>query len=435
VNSVKNPIFPAAFFSDPRVLLLASSTALAFVAGDPLLVVRTLFSEVVNPGIIVPIIFSFGFFAVVQHIGFDRHLIAFLMRWSKGRRALAPAATLATGFACNAPVVSQTAVVISLAPVASPLLRTAGVAVAPAAALVLLGSSIGGELLNPGAPEFGTVVQFHVGSETLSRTRAAVNAWPFAVVQFAAAAAFALWRLRREPPSDWTPIADATETFEPRFVLAMAPLVPLILLTVFSPSFGAAQLPSSWLVEQTQASLFEGRFIALAMVVGTAFAMLIAFAYRLPGVVQAPRVFLDGAGNAFRDVCLVIACASCLAAVLKALHFHEWMLPALAQGPAAAYSAVAAATLSFAIVCGSGIAATQALYPLYVAAAPQLDSAVLASVTVCAAAAGRTASPWSAVTTTAARLAGVSPLALTRRTLPAATVGVAAVALYAIYRG
>ena len=63
------------------------------------------------------------------------------------------------------PVISQASASVCLGAVAVPLLRAAGFRPATVGATLLLGVSVGGELLNPGAPELASI-RDQVGGRT-----------------------------------------------------------------------------------------------------------------------------------------------------------------------------------------------------------------------------------------------------------------------------
>src|SRR5204862_42198 len=65
--------------------------------------------------------------------------------------------TICIGFLVNIPIISQSSTAVTLGAVAVPVLLAARLSPATVGAVLLLGSSIGGELLNPGAPELRTV--------------------------------------------------------------------------------------------------------------------------------------------------------------------------------------------------------------------------------------------------------------------------------------
>ena len=66
---------------------------------------------------------------------------------------------MVVGFLVNIPIISQTSTAVTLGAVVIPILLAARLPAATVGGALLLGSSIGGELLNPGAPELRTVVE------------------------------------------------------------------------------------------------------------------------------------------------------------------------------------------------------------------------------------------------------------------------------------
>src|SRR5262249_36960737 len=69
------------------------------------------------------------------------------------------------GFMVNTPVISQVGTAVVIGPVLMPLLRKAGISAITSAAALLLGASLGGDLLNPGAPEWRSVSQAIIPQE------------------------------------------------------------------------------------------------------------------------------------------------------------------------------------------------------------------------------------------------------------------------------
>ncbi len=98
-----------------------------------------------------------GFAYVLRHTGCDQHLVRLLTAPVRRVRPLVLPGVCAVGFVVNIPVISQTSTAVCLGPVVIPLLRAAGFRAATVGACLLLGASVGGELLNPGAPELLTV--------------------------------------------------------------------------------------------------------------------------------------------------------------------------------------------------------------------------------------------------------------------------------------
>jgi DcuC family C4-dicarboxylate transporter len=69
---------------------------------------------------------------------------------------LIPGAVL-VGFLVNIPVISQTSTAVAVGTLLVPLMLASRTSPLTTGAALLLGASLGGELLNPGAPELRTV--------------------------------------------------------------------------------------------------------------------------------------------------------------------------------------------------------------------------------------------------------------------------------------
>src|SRR5207237_7164991 len=92
----------------------------------------------------------------LRHTGCDRHLILLLSRpLLRVRPLLIPGAVLVP-FVVNISVISQAGTAVAVGTVLVPLLRAARLSPLTIAAALALGSSLGGEQLNPGAPEVNT---------------------------------------------------------------------------------------------------------------------------------------------------------------------------------------------------------------------------------------------------------------------------------------
>jgi DcuC family C4-dicarboxylate transporter len=142
---------------DVRLVLLLAALALGIIGGDPAAIVRAFFRTFSNAQYVVPICSAMGFAHVLRYTGCDQHLIHLLVRpLQRVRFLLVPGAVL-VGFLVNVPVISQTSTAVAVGTVLIPLLIAAGVSPLTTGAALLLGASLGGELLNPGAPELGTI--------------------------------------------------------------------------------------------------------------------------------------------------------------------------------------------------------------------------------------------------------------------------------------
>jgi len=81
---------------------------------------------------------------------------------------------ISAGYLVNTTIVSQTGTAAVLGPILIALLRAGGVQPATAGAILLLGSSMGGELFNPGAVEMRKLAELTglSGPEVVARSTA-----------------------------------------------------------------------------------------------------------------------------------------------------------------------------------------------------------------------------------------------------------------------
>src|SRR5947209_1469730 len=139
--------------AEVRLVLLLAALALGAAAGDVPAIVRTFLTTLANEQFVVPICTAMGFAYVLRHTGCDQHLVHLLVRPLQRVRLLVVPGAVLVGFLVNIPVISQTSTAVAIGAVLVPLLRSARVSPATTGAAILLGSSVGGELLNPGAAE------------------------------------------------------------------------------------------------------------------------------------------------------------------------------------------------------------------------------------------------------------------------------------------
>src|SRR3954454_10679464 len=150
--------------ADIRLVLILAAAALYFVramwpdaAGHRFDQFANLFLEfgrgLVQASSVIPICSAMGFAYVCKATECDAHLVHALVRPLRYVRwALIPGGVV-VAYVVNSAIVSQTSTVSVVGPVLIPLLLAAGVRRETAGALLLLGGSMGGELLSPAAVE------------------------------------------------------------------------------------------------------------------------------------------------------------------------------------------------------------------------------------------------------------------------------------------
>jgi DcuC family C4-dicarboxylate transporter len=237
----------------------------------------------------------------------------------------------------------------------------------------------------------------------------------------------------------------ATPAFRVNLIKAAVPLLPLVLLFLTSKAFGVFSLPQEWLVSATEAaglkgpeaqSLFDTRLIGAAMLVGVVAAALTTLTTAAgrsltPGTAKA---FFEGAGFAFAEIIAIIVAATCFAEGVKQVGVGALIGRLVGASPALLLPAAALLPMIFAVICGSGMAATQGMYGFFVepALAHRLDPVLVGSVVSLATAAGRTMSPVAAVTLMSAKLTDTNPADLVRRVAIPLLAGLAAALLLAM---
>ena len=138
------------------------------------LMLAKLVAEMANPGTVVPICTALGFAYVLRITECDQHLIRLLLRPLQHVRWLLIPGGILAGYLVNTTIVSQTGTAAVLGPILIPLLACRRLPPATAGAILLLGSSMGGELFNPGAVEMRKLAELTglSGPEVVARSTA-----------------------------------------------------------------------------------------------------------------------------------------------------------------------------------------------------------------------------------------------------------------------
>lgn len=413
---------------DVRLVLTLAGLALGTLAGDPMAVVRKFLATFSNEQFVVPICTAMGFACVLRQTGCDSHLVRLLVRPLRMMRGLLIPGAVLVGFLVNIPIISQTSTAVAIGAVLVPLLRAAGISPVTTGAALLLGASIGGELLNPGAPEFRTVsVALKIEPDECVR-----RVFPLLMLDLAVAVTVFWWisaraevKHRKEAEAR-LPGEDSAEVERPPLNLlkALVPLVPIVLLFLSGPPLRLLPVPPDWLVDKGSGG-FESRLIGAAMLVGVVAAALTAGR----GARDTARPFFEGAGQAFASIIGIIVAASCFGEGVKLLGVAKLLGQLIGEWPSLLLPISGALPMAFAWLCGSGFATTASLFQFFIEPANSagISPAYIGAVVSIAAAAGRTMSPVAAVTLMTAAMTEARPLELVRRVAWPLLAGVAAV--------
>jgi DcuC family C4-dicarboxylate transporter len=284
-------------------------------------------------------------------------------------------------------------------------------------AALLLGCSIGGELLNPGAPEWITVAR-ELG---IDGQRCVSVAAPLLFLQLAVATPLFWWLSQRADAKELAvsePSAASEVEFRVNFLKAAVPLVPVALLFVTGPPLSLVEVPREWLIDPARpgdAANFASRRIGAAMLLGVVLAALTAPRRGL----ETAQVFFEGAGYAMTHIISLIVAATCFGKGVEGIGVKEVIGDLIGGRAAVLFPAAGALPLGFSMLCGSGMATTQALFGFFVESAREagVEPMRVGAVVAIAAAAGRTMSPVAAVVLMSGRLTETEPLRLVRRVM------------------
>ncbi|WP_157369457.1 C4-dicarboxylate transporter DcuC [Zavarzinella formosa] len=418
---------------DVRLALLLAALAIGGLEGDIAPIVREFLTTFSNEKFVIPICTAMGFAYVLRHTECDQHLVRALTKPLQYARLFLIPGVVAVGFMVNIPVISQTSTAVCLGAVVVPLMRAARLSNVAIGSTILLGASIGGELLNPGAPELNTVGQRLGMSPTKVVSHVVPLLFPHVIL-----ATLIFWYLtvrgERQFKGTIPEVIEPPVSFRVNIFRALVPVVPLVVLFLIGPPFNVFKVPERWVVTKPVEVLgqlagapamvlfdkkdsgYETRLIGAAMLLGVALAAL-SHRQKIRGV---PKAFFEGAGHAFTDVISLIVIANCFGKAIELVGLTRVIGYLVGHAPDLLDPLAGAIPCGFAAIGGSGIAATQSLYSFYVAPANAVgaDPADIGAVVSLSSAAGRTLSPVAAVCLMAAKLTGTNSFQLMRRVAP-----------------
>ena len=432
-----------------RLVLITAAAALFAVAGRLPDVVINMATELSNAKTVIPICASMGFAYVLRLTECDRHLVQLLLRPldQPFARALLIPGSIAAGYIVNMAIVSQSGAAAIVGSIAVPLLLRKGMSRATVGSLLLLGTSMGGELFNPGAVETVTLSKLtNISPVTLAQRSIPMNLLACATALLVYWRLAVLWERRcqtTEAPVD-TQVRgesavegmdsledarnDRAEQAEPGAADALpfrvnplkasVPFIPLVLL------FSAARLPML-------RPFHDHVTILVAMLIGS-----IAAACSSPK--QAGKLasaFFDGTGFAYAHIISVTVTATLFAQGIIANGLVQKIVGGLAgrSGPALLASLTLPWTL--AALSGSGAGSATSMMSALVPGAVhmRLDPGQMGILTAMGSHFGRTMSPAAAVAILCATLVvpsgtptrelGAMTLTLTKRVAPALIAG------------
>jgi C4-dicarboxylate transporter, DcuC family len=398
-----------------------------------------------DPTSVVPICSAMGFAYVCKFTACDAHLVHLLVRPLQKVRFLLIPGGIAVSFFVNCAIVSQTSTVSVVGPVLIPLLLASGISLETAGALLLLGGSMGGEIMNPAAVEIMAISKA-TGMELTAIIR---QIMPYNLLA-SGVALVVFWGLsfRHErrgrmgvaaehgPELAAGSIAAARSAGERETIdainplKALVPVIPILLLVGVKPML---RLPPS-LMTGAENKIPEQACIAAAMLIG-----VIAAGMTSPRRVgKLPSAFFEGAGFAFAHVISVITCAKMFAMGIQANGLIALMTSHLHDSPAVLTVASLALPWIMAAITGTAVGTA----PLVIGILLPIVKAVTPGATMrsggmqaIGAQFGRTSSPVAPVVIMCATLSRQRPLDLARRVLVPLVCGGIVLLVVAMWMG
>lgn len=237
-----------------------------------------------------------------------------------------------------------------------------------------------------------------------------------------------IWFDRRGRKQNQTEKKSPVETIAtqaPAF-FALFPILPLLLLVVFSPFVGLIH-PAVKL--NTTTAMFFSLFVAMVV--------YLIYVRSLRKTFEAVAAFWKGMGNVFAKVVTLIVASEIFSKGLIQLHFIDNLINLSSGAGFTSLTIVLVFTLiifSAAILMGSGNAAFFSFGPLMPGIATRLGIPAYAIVlpTQLASSMGRSASPIAGVIVAIAGVADVSPIDLAKRNILPLSISVAFLIIYHI---
>ena len=396
---------------------------MALLAGRPLAIADT-FTRAMVTAMVAPICASMGFAALMHATGCDRHLVhALLAPVRKAEWLVVPGGILAA-YLVNMAVPSQASTAAALGPILVPLLLAGGRSPAEAGAVLVLGASFGGDLLNPGAQDIQAVAGTTPLIPAAELSARVIPASLAGVLVATAVFTFLHRRAAKSAPRTGAPIqppapGPARERIHP--VKAVIPIVPIALLLAGY----AGWEPLRWLVATPPGDEWRPLAGALpvvrAMLIGGLLAVIVAWRE----VVTLSKAFFDGMGSAYASIISLTITAQCFGAGIAAIGLADALLR-LASAGNLLVPLAAGFPWGLSILSGSGSGPILAFAQTFLTQVGPAEHPVTLGAMACLGGAfGRTMSPVSAVVVYGSGLVGESPLTVVKHLLPALLAGAA----------
>ena len=395
---------------EARMVLILSGAAMALIAGIAGVegcfdgAMQAFISQLINESLVPTICACMGFSAVMEYTKCSSNLVYLLTRpLQKVRFAVVPGAILIT-WLINIVVMSAAGCAATVGTLLVPMMLGLGVHPATAAACILIGTW--GNVMNPGQSfnvQVGELASM-TGLEVVSSfTVVAVIALAASIVLLTVIDIAMVKKGNKQGaayaagPGSADREAVKSAPVKINYFKALIPATPIIFLLLGN----AGVLPN-----------FD---ITVWMLSCSVLGLLLDVRHVQDGVKQ----FFNGVGNSYRDIITLMAAASVFTFGMNAVGLTGALVDVMKNSTAIARLGAGFGPFIIAALSGSGNAAAIAFNTSITPHAADLGYAVeaMGSVAQIAAAIGRSASPVAGVTIICAKMAGVSPMDVVKRSI------------------
>ena len=378
---------------DARLVLLASGIIMACIAGTPMASLNAFAKNMTNGGLIEAVCSVMGFAMVMKYTECDKHLINSMAKGlSKFRPFLIPGVVLGT-FAVNVALPSAAGTAAAAGAIFVPLMMSAGIHPAMAAAAVKCGTY--GSMLNPGLahnPFVAKIAGVGVMDVIAFHYKANIASLIVAAILITLIAYY-----KNEHKGYKAEGLEAEESFKVNFIYALMPILPIVILilgsTALIPVFNMG--------------------VPQAMVIGALVALLVT----RKNPVELSNAFFDGMGKAYGSILGIIISAGVFVTGMTAMGLVKAFTAAMLSNPAIVKICAAVGPFILGLVIGSGDAATFAFNEAITPHATDfgLSQVQMGSMATLGGTLGRTMSPIAGATIIVAGIAGVNPMEIAKR--------------------
>ena len=398
---------------ETRLVLLTAGLVMAVISMQPMMAFKQFDKSMTNASLIIAICSAMGFAAVISITKCDTHLVRLLTKpLKKLGLLLLPACMAVTSIIATA-IPSMAGLCASVAPTMIPILVRAGFR--PSLAAAAIGASLMPAYFNPGvshnpfiAKLAGIEVIDFIGAHASMTLGLAIAAIVLMTVMCLIYGDF-----KKEGFGEFKTEAQSQLPENANILYAIAPLVPVVLLVVFS----------LW-IPQVKIS------VATAMLIGTIYALAITRS----NPAEVSKKFFDGMGKGYANIMGIIIAAGVFAAGLRACGVIDLFVEFLKNSNEVAKIGGSVGPFILGVLTGSGDAAAFAFNEAVTPHAPSFGLTIdgLGYLAMMSAGIGRMASPLAGGIIVLSGIAMVSPMEIVKRTAPAAVVMLAGLYFFTV---